>query len=131
VTLGLLSFTAWGFFLLLKHLDPKPTISLDTDWFYRRGAHALRTLAEAPLGRLETGFVGELYESVMRRPVLGLAGLLRRFDMEIVDSAMVGMGRSTLALGQALKTKVSGNAQHYGMLMALGVLVLLVLVMIA
>src|SRR6516225_8066966 len=37
-TLGMLGFTALGFFLLLKHLDPVPAISLDTDWFYRRGA---------------------------------------------------------------------------------------------
>src|SRR2546426_10538642 len=30
-TLGLLSFTALGFFLLLHQLDPEPSISLDTD----------------------------------------------------------------------------------------------------
>ena len=35
-TLGLLGFTALGFFALLKHLDPEPVVSLDTDWFYRR-----------------------------------------------------------------------------------------------
>src|SRR5207302_9070708 len=40
-TLGMLSFTALGFFLLLKHLDPEPAISLDTDWFYRLGAAGL------------------------------------------------------------------------------------------
>ncbi len=34
-TLQLLLFTALGFMLLLKQLDPAPTISLDTDWFYR------------------------------------------------------------------------------------------------
>jgi multicomponent Na+:H+ antiporter subunit D len=42
-TLGMLSFTALGFFLLLKHLDPKPTISLDTDWFYHETVRAPRT----------------------------------------------------------------------------------------
>jgi len=30
-TLGLLGFTALGFFLLLKQLDPEPVVSLDTD----------------------------------------------------------------------------------------------------
>jgi multicomponent Na+:H+ antiporter subunit D len=34
--LGLLMFTALGFFLLLKKLDPEPTVSVDTDWFYRK-----------------------------------------------------------------------------------------------
>src|SRR5262245_27945360 len=44
-TLGLLGFTALGFFLLLTHLDPEPTISLDTDWFYRRGSSAVLAFA--------------------------------------------------------------------------------------
>ena len=40
-TLGLLGFTALGFFVMLKHLDPEPIISLDTDWFYRRSGPLL------------------------------------------------------------------------------------------
>src|SRR5439155_322301 len=82
-------------FLLLRRLDPEPTISLDTDWFYRRGSASLVTFAQGPLARLESGFVGEIYESVIRRPVLGAANLFRSFDSLIVDSAIVGVGRST------------------------------------
>jgi hypothetical protein len=36
-TLQILLFTGLGFFLLLKKLVPEPTISLDMDWFYRKG----------------------------------------------------------------------------------------------
>ena len=36
-TMQILLFTALGFFLLLKHLDGEPYITLDTDWFYRIG----------------------------------------------------------------------------------------------
>src|SRR6266567_7951702 len=97
-TLGMLVFTAWGFFLLLKQLDPEPTISLDTDWFYRRGASVLGTLVRGPLARLEYGFVGEIYEFVVRRPVLGAANLFRKLDSFVVDSAIVGVGRSTQTL---------------------------------
>src|SRR5499433_1435197 len=57
-TLGLLGFTGLGFFLLLKQLDPVPTVSLDTDWFYRRAARGLGMLVRGPLSRLEYGFVG-------------------------------------------------------------------------
>ena len=39
-TLGILMFTLLGFILLLKRLDPEPTISVDTDWFYRMGVRA-------------------------------------------------------------------------------------------
>jgi multicomponent Na+:H+ antiporter subunit D len=129
--LGLLSFTALGFFLLLKHLDPEPKISLDTDWFYRRGLAPGLNLAKAPLDRMESGFVGEIYEFVIRRPVLGAAGLLRNLDTRVVDFAAVGVGRLTQAFSQILRTTVSGNAQHYGLIMAAGVLVLLGLAMIA
>ncbi len=124
-TLGMLGFTALGFFLLLKHLDPEPTISLDTDWFYRRGSAGLVTLVQGPLARLEYGFVGEIYEFVIRRPVFGAANLFRKLDSFVVDSAIVGVGRSTQSFSQVLRTVVSGNAQHYGLIMAAGIMVLL------
>ena len=76
-TLGLLGFTALGFFVLLKHLDPEPKISLDTDWFYRRGSLAFLRLTQRPLTCVEYGFVGEIYEFVMRRIVLGGVRILR------------------------------------------------------
>jgi len=68
---------------------------------------------------------------VMRRPVLGAATLFRRFDSQVVDSAAVSVGRSTRALSQRLKTLVSGHAQHYGLIMAAGLLALLALAMFA
>jgi len=129
-TLGILAFTALGFFLLLKHLDPERTISLDTDWFYRRGLTGLLNRIQGPLTNLEYGFVGEIYEFVMRRPVLGVADLLRRFNSLVVNSAIVGLGRSTRSLSQLFKTAVSGHAQHYGLIMAAGILALLALAMV-
>ena len=129
-TLGMLGFTALGFFLLLKHLDPESTISLDTDWFYRRAARPFMKLVQGPLSRFEYGFVGEIYEFVIRRPVLGVANALRNMDNLFVDAAMVGIGRSTQSLSQVLRTIVSGNAQHYGLLMAAGLLALFILAVI-
>jgi len=126
-SLGMLGFTALGFFLLLKHLDPERKISLDTDWFYRKGSSGVASVTQGPLARFESGFVGEIYEFVMRRLVLGAAGLLRKFDTRVVDSAAVSVGRLTQAFSQILKTTVSGNVQHYGLMMAAGVLALLAL----
>jgi multicomponent Na+:H+ antiporter subunit D len=125
--LGMLAFTALGFFLLLKHLDPVPTISLDTDWFYRKGSAGLIRLARGPLSQLEYGFVGQIYEFIIRRPVLGAAQILRKLDSLVVDSAIVGVGQSTRNFSEVLKTMASGNAQHYGLIMAAGILALLVL----
>ena len=130
-TLGMLGFTALGFFLLLKHLDPERTVSLDTDWFYRRGTAGFVALVQSPLARLEYGFVGEIYEFVIRRPVLGAADLLRKLDSLVVDSAFMGVGRSTQTLSQVMKTAVSGHTQHYGLIMAAGILVLFAVAMLA
>jgi multicomponent Na+:H+ antiporter subunit D len=120
-TLGLLGFTALGFVLLLKHLDPEPVISLDTDWFYRRGLPAVLALTNGGLARLE-GFVGQVYDFVMQRPVLGAGALLRELDARVIDATAVGVGHVTQTLSQGLRTAVSGHVQHYGLIMAAGVL---------
>ena len=125
-TLGLLGFTALGFFLMLKHLDPEPVISLDTDWFYRKGLSAVLPVVEGGLGRLE-GFVGQISDVVMRRQVLGAAAQLRDLDTRVIDATAVGVGRLTQTLSQGLRIAVSGHPQHYGLIMAIGVLVALAL----
>jgi multicomponent Na+:H+ antiporter subunit D len=121
-TLGLLGFTAAGFFWLLKHLDPEPTISLDTDWFYRRGLSATLPPVEGALVRLE-GLVGQISDLVVQRHLLRASARLRELDARVIDATMVGVGRVTQALSRGLRLGVSGNAQHYGLIMAAGVLV--------
>ena len=130
-TLGMLAFTALGFFLLLKHLDPERTISLDTDWFYRRGVTRFMTPILSPLARLEYFTVGEIYELVIQRPVLGVANLVQRFDSGVVDAGLVGVGSLTRRLSHRLKIVESGHAQHYGLIMAAGILAFLAFLMFA
>ena len=120
-TLGLLSFTALGFFALLKHLDPEPKISLDTDWFYRRGLAPAMAYAFLALARVEA-FLGAGYERLLRGPLLGTASLLRQIDASVVDRVAEGFGSVTDAVSQSLKLAVTGHAQYYGLIMAIGVL---------
>ena len=120
-TLGLLGFTALGFFLLLKHLDPEPIVSLDTDWFYRRGVSVFLPPVNRGLARIE-GFVGQLYEIVMQQYVLRAGARLRELDARVIDAAAVSVGRLTETLSGSLSTSVTGNAQYYGLIMAAGVL---------
>jgi multicomponent Na+:H+ antiporter subunit D len=49
--LQLLLFTAFGFFLLLNKLYGERTISLDTDWFYRKGSKVFMWFINEPLAR--------------------------------------------------------------------------------
>jgi multicomponent Na+:H+ antiporter subunit D len=129
-TLGLLSFTALGFFALLAHLDPEPKISLDTDWFYRRGLSTAMVYAFAALSRAEN-MLGEAYEGLLRRPLLGAAASLRQVDASVVDRAAEGIGNITEAVSQGLKIAVTGHAQYYGLLMAAGVLMAIAIAMLA
>jgi multicomponent Na+:H+ antiporter subunit D len=125
-TLGLLGYTALGFFLLLKHLDPEPTISLDTDWFYRRGLGAvLPRLSDALAG--VDGAVSQVSDAVVERAVR-TGAWLRNLDTHVVDAATVGIGKLTLAVGRGLRLSADGNAQHYGLIMAGGALVALAIV---
>ena len=120
-TFGLLGFTAFGFFLLLAQLDPESIVSLDTDWFYRRGASALLNWSRGGLARVE-GFVAQISDVVMQRLVLDAAARLRELDARVIDATAVGVGRVTQATSRGMSGAVSGHAQHYGLLMTAGVL---------
>jgi multicomponent Na+:H+ antiporter subunit D len=129
-TLGLLSFTALGFFALLAHLDPEPKISLDTDWFYRRGLSAATVYAFAALTGVEN-VLAHAYEGFVRRPLLGAAAWLRKVDASVVDRAAEGIGNITDAVSENLKMGVTGHAQYYGLMMAAGVLMAIAIAMFA
>lgn len=127
-TLGLLGFTALGFFLLLRHLDPEPIISLDTDWFYRRALSVSLAVTQRGLGRLEH-IVARISDAVMQGLVLAVATRLRDLDVQVIDAAAVGVGRLTQAVSRRLSLGVSGHAQHYALVMAIGVLVAIAFVL--
>jgi multicomponent Na+:H+ antiporter subunit D len=125
-TLGILGFTGLGFILLLKQLDPTPTISLDTDWFYRKGAKAFVRLFAKPLAWVDDNIVGQSYEWLMRGPVLGVARLFRTADTRLVDGAVHGLGSGTLGLSRLMRIVQSGQIHHYAIVLCLGALVLIV-----
>ncbi|MCH7612615.1 MAG: Na(+)/H(+) antiporter subunit D [Candidatus Marinimicrobia bacterium] len=51
-TLQILLFTALGFFMLLKYLGGESYITIDTDWFYRKGARAFMWFISNPMAQL-------------------------------------------------------------------------------
>ena len=84
----------------LSTSTPSRTISLDTDWFYRRGSARLVRVLPGPLARLEYGFVGEIYELCDSAARVGRAEGFSQTRQLVVDSAMVGVGRSTQTVSQ-------------------------------
>jgi multicomponent Na+:H+ antiporter subunit D len=120
-TLGLLGFTALGFFLMLTHLDPEPVISLDTDWFYRKGGAAIQTFAERGLAPVQN-YVGRISDTVMEWQVVRAAGRLSQLDVRAIDGTASAVGRLTQTVSRGLSMTVSGHAQYYALAMAAGVL---------
>ena len=128
-TLQLLLFTQLGFFLLLKKLWCEDTISLDTDWFLRKGAKAFMWITK-PLAKIEYKFVGEIYEFIIQKPIMGTAKVFKIIDTVVVDGAVNGLGKLTLAWSRKIQNAQSGQIQHYAMYMVAGFIALIVVIMV-
>jgi multicomponent Na+:H+ antiporter subunit D len=110
-TLQILLFTAVGFFLLIKKLEPEAVISLDLDWFYRKGARAILWLAKKPIQLADT-WVGEAYRVAGLLPLMIFARFTGRFDNRVVDGLVDGFARSVSALGTRLRLLQRGRVQE-------------------
>jgi len=128
-TLQLLLFTQLGFFLLLKKLWCEDTISLDTDWFLRKGAKAFMWITK-PLAIIEYKFIGEIYEFIIQKPIMGTAKVFKIIDTVVVDGAINGLGKLTLAWSRKIQNAQSGQIQHYAMYMVAGFIALIIVIMV-
>ncbi len=120
-SLGILMFTALGFVLLLKALDPENTVSLDTDWVYRKGARLFMWLAEKPLARYEQA-VSSVSETTALPFLHRLARAGLRIDLHGVDAIVNGIARSVLRGGGALRRLQTGVVTHYAVAMVAGLI---------
>jgi multicomponent Na+:H+ antiporter subunit D len=68
-TMQIMMFTALGFFLLLKYVGGEPYITLDTDWFYRKGGKVFDWIVFNPIAKLgkltEKAFFEEIPHTIM------------------------------------------------------------------
>ncbi len=126
-TMQILLFTALGFFLLLKHLAGEPTISLDTDWFYRKGAKLFLRFVYGPLAAL-----GRITEKAFfeRLPALVLLFVNRwdRFDLKVVDGVVNGISSLTITSSKRVRRFQMGDTQGYVSIFMAGIAVLLILI---
>jgi multicomponent Na+:H+ antiporter subunit D len=110
-TMQILLFTALGFFLLIKKLTPEPTISLDMDWFYRKGGRAFLWLARKPIQALDT-FVGEIYRLGGLNPLMHVAAISGVFDNKVIDGFVDGLASSVRGIGRRLRFFQRGEMQQ-------------------
>jgi multicomponent Na+:H+ antiporter subunit D len=110
-TMQILLFTALGFFLLIKKLTPEPTISLDMDWFYRKGGRVFLWLARKPIQALDT-FVGEIYRLGGLNPLMHVAAISGVFDNKVIDGFVDGLASSVRGIGRRLRFFQRGEMQQ-------------------
>jgi multicomponent Na+:H+ antiporter subunit D len=110
-TLQILLFTAVGFFLLIKKLEPTATISLDMDWFYRKGGLAFAWLARKPIQFVDT-CVGEIYRVGGLIPLMKSSFLVGVFDNRVIDGAVDGLAGIIGSLGSRLRRAQRGALQE-------------------
>lgn len=114
-SLLLLLFTAVGFFLLLRQLEPKAQTNLDLDFFYRRGGRWFVRLVAGPLQALDA-WLSERYRRSGLRGLMASARQTAGFDQRVVDGAVDGMADGIGLLGQRLRAFQRGAVQDNLML---------------
>jgi multicomponent Na+:H+ antiporter subunit D len=124
-TMGLLLFTGLGFALFLKYLDPEETISLDTDWFYRKGAKGVRWFTQHPVSRYEA-VVSDFSNSLVVKPNTAIARLGLWFDQDVVDGVVNGVASGLIRSATQMRKLQSGILSQYALGMVVGLLVCLV-----
>lgn len=110
-TLQILLFTALGFFLLLKKLEPEAKISLDLDWPYRMGGRAFLWVASKPIQFADT-CVGEAYRVAGLVPLMNVSKLSALFDAKVIDGVVDGFAGSVKRLGERLRFAQRGVLQE-------------------
>ena len=109
-TLQLLGFTAVGFWLLRGKLGGEATITLDTDWFYRKAGTPLRVLLQEPLEAVFTGaqrgvdWTTRTATQLVRTPASGWPAILgrSRYAQGVdAETTMRRLGRPPLGLALA------------------------------
>ncbi len=120
-SLGILMFTALGFVIFLRALDPENTISIDTDWFYRKGARYFMWFAERPLARYEKA-VSDVSETAVLPFLHGSARAGLRLDLHGVDGVVNGIAHSIFSGGSVLRRLQTGLVTHYALAMVAGLI---------
>lgn len=126
-TLQILLFTGLAFFMLLKNIGGKETISIDTDWFYRKGSRVFLSFARKPIEVIDTR-VGELYMNMITKPLLKLAqGMWKIFDVEIVDGLVNQIAIFVRDCGERVRQYQTGYVRNYALSMVIGFVIILYL----
>lgn len=98
-TLQILALTALGFFLLRRYIVARETISLDLDWFYRKGGQGFLWIVKNPLQWFDTAF-SKAYRVVGLNSLMTTSQFWSWFDWNGIDGVVDGTARCVRAIGR-------------------------------
>lgn len=111
-TLQILALTALGFYFFKDRIKPQATISLDLDWFYRKGGQAFFWLAQKPIQAIDTAW-GEIYRVVGLVSLMTTAKFWGWFDWHGIDGVVDGSARLVRNCGRYVSQALQrGQIQH-------------------
>ena len=125
-TMGMLMFTLLAFVLFLKYLDPENTISIDTDWFYRRGALLFMWFANKPVLKWEQMII-TLGDGLGLQSVHRISKQSLQVDVRLVDAAVNGVAKLALLSGGLLRRLQTGIVSHYSLAMVVGLIIVFII----
>lgn len=125
-SLGILMFTALGFWLMLKKLTPHNVMSLDTDWFYRKGSRVFMWVARRPVGAYELA-ITNVSNTVVLPAIYGLSRVGLWIDRNVVDWAVNSVAAFVLSLSAFVRRVQTGLVQHYAIGMAVGLVIIIII----
>jgi multicomponent Na+:H+ antiporter subunit D len=118
--LGILLFTGLGFFMLLKKLDPEPTLSIDTDWVYRKGSRAFMWIVNKPISVYED-YLTNIYNTWLTKFTLFSSDFLAKdFDVKGIDGMVNGVAGFFISLAGNLRVSATGLVRNYAVTMLIG-----------
>jgi NADH-quinone oxidoreductase subunit L len=98
-------------------------------WLHRPAAESLRRRLSPVHGLFENKFhVDELYHRAIVRPLRTVGEVLYAFDALIIDGAVSAVAWLPRATGSLIRPSQSGRVQGYGLGMALGIAIVVVLI---
>jgi multicomponent Na+:H+ antiporter subunit D len=110
--LQILGFTALAFAFFKDKLGARDVISLDFDWFYRKGGKGFLWLASHPVQWLDNVW-GAAYRVVGLYCLMTLARFSAWFDWHGIDGLVDGSARCVRAIGRRVAMVLQrGNIQQ-------------------
>ncbi len=111
-TLQILAFTALAFFFLKDKIGARATISLDLDWFYRKGGQVFLWLAKNPIQWLDTLW-GNVYRVIGLYSLMTTARFWSWFDWHAIDGVVDGSARCVRAIGRRISIVLQRGQIQY------------------